>query len=204
MYKGERFNSITHLVGAALALAGGAVLITLGAVDGDLRKIVSFSVYGATLFLLYLFSTLYHSLSGRAKRVFRVLDHQAIYLLIAGTYTPFTLVALGGATGWWLFGAIWSLAVVGIVLDALPLPGPRIVPMVIYLVMGWLCLFALDAVIAALPPAGFHWLLAGGLFYTSGIVFYALDHRYRWCHGIWHLFVLAGSVCHYFAIALYF
>ncbi|AGA91836.1 channel protein, hemolysin III family [Thioflavicoccus mobilis 8321] len=204
MYEGERFNSITHLVGAALALVGGAVLVTLGAIDGDARKIVSFSVYGATLFLLYLFSTLYHSLSGQAKRVFRVLDHQAIYLLIAGTYTPFTLVVLHGATGWWLFGAIWALALFGIVLDALPRRGPRIVPVIIYLIMGWLCLLAFDSVIAALPPAGFHWLLAGGLFYTSGIAFYAFDHRCGWFHGIWHLFVLAGSVCHYFAILLYF
>jgi hemolysin III len=203
MYKGERLNSISHLIGAVLALAGGAVLITFAAMDGDIRRIISFSVYGFTLFLLYLISTIYHSLPGPAKRVFQVLDHQAIYLLIAGTYTPFTLVALKGALAWWMFGAIWGLAAVGIVLDALPRKGARVVPIIIYLVMGWLCLFALDPILAALPPAGFRWLLAGGIFYTAGIVFFILDHCYPRCHGIWHLFVLAGSACHYFAILLY-
>ena len=202
MYKGERFNSISHLVGASLALAGSAVLVTIAAMGGDSRRTVSYSVYGVTLFLLYLASTLYHSLRGKAKRVFRVLDHQAIYLLIAGTYTPFTVMALKGAQGWWMFGAIWGLAVVGIVLDALPRRGLRIIPVVIYLVMGWLCVFALDPIIAALPRAGFIWLVAGGIFYTSGVAFYILDHWYPWSHGIWHLFVLAGSTSHYFAILL--
>ncbi len=167
MYKGERFNSISHLFGAALALAGGAVLVTSAAIDGDPYKIVSYSVYGVTLFLLYLISTLYHSLPGPAKRIFRVLDHQAIYLLIAGTYTPFTMVALKGALGWWMFGAIWGLALLGIVLDALPRRGPRVIQVIIYLVMGWLCLFALEPIIAAMPPEGFFWLLMGGIFYTS-------------------------------------
>ncbi|MGA7981032.1 MAG: hemolysin III family protein [Chromatiaceae bacterium] len=202
MHKGERFNSITHLIGAALALAGGAVLVTFAALTGDARAIVSYSIYGFTLFLLYLISTLYHSLAGRTKRVFRVLDHQAIYLLIAGTYTPFTLVGLKGTLGWWMFGAIWGLAVFGIVLDALPHKGPRVIPVIIYLIMGWLCVFALNPVLAALTPAGFRWLLAGGIFYTGGILFYILDNRYPWCHGVWHLFVLAGSMSHYFAILL--
>jgi hemolysin III len=201
MYEGERFNSISHLVGASLALVGGAVLVTFAAMDGDASKIVSYSVYGVTLFLLYLFSTLYHSLRGPAKRVFRVLDHQAIYLLIAGTYTPLVLVALKGPLGWWMFGAIWGLAVFGMVLDALPRRG-RVVSLIVYLVMGWLCVFALDKIVAALPPASFALLLAGGIFYTSGIVFYVLDHRYSWFHGVWHLFVLAGSVSHYFSILL--
>ena len=203
MYKGERLNGISHLIGAVVALAGGAVLVTFAANSGDARKIVSFSVYGFTLFLLYLISTLYHSLRGAAKPVFQVLDHQAIYLLIAGTYTPFTLVALKGARGWWMFGAVWGLAAIGIVLDALPRKGARVIPIIIYLVMGWLCLFALDPILAALPPAGFRWLLAGGIFYTSGVVFFILDHWYPRAHGIWHLFVLAGSISHYFAILLY-
>ncbi|MCH8931417.1 MAG: hemolysin III family protein, partial [Proteobacteria bacterium] len=155
MYKGERFNSISHLVGASLALVGGAVLVTVAAIDGDAIRIVSYSVYGVTLFLLYLFSTLYHSLRGTAKKVFRVLDHQAIYLLIAGTYTPLVLVALKGSLGWWLFGVIWGLAVFGMVLDALPRKGRRVVPLIIYLVMGWLCVFALGPIVAALPPASF-------------------------------------------------
>lgn len=203
MYKGERVNSISHLIGAVLALAGGAVLVSSAANDGDARKIISYSIYGVTLFLLYLVSTFFHSLSGPAKRVFQILDHQAIYLLIAGTYTPFMLVALNSSLGWWMFGTIWGLAVFGIVLDALPRKGARVIPLIIYLVMGWLCLFALDPIIEALPSEGFRWLLAGGIFYTSGIVFYILDRWFPWCHEIWHLFVLAGSICHYFVILLF-
>jgi len=202
MYKGERFNSISHLVGASLALAGGVVLVTFAAKDGDFKRIVSYSVYGVTLFLLYLISTLYHSLPGPAKRVIRVLDYQAIYLLIAGTYTPFVMIALKGAQGWWMFGIIWGLAVIGIILEPLSNTGPRVVPVIIYLIMGWLCMFTLEPIVAALPPAGFYLLVAGGIFYTLGIVFYILDHWYPWCHEIWHLFVLAGSISHYFSILL--
>jgi len=198
----ERFNSISHLVGAALALTGGVVLINLAALRGDARAIVSTCIYVFTLVLLFVISTLYHSLSGRSKRVFRVLDHQAIYLLIAGTYTPFTLVGLRGTLGWAMFGAIWGLALVGIVFDALPHKGPRVIPVLIYLLMGWLCVFALKLVLAALPPDAFRWLLVGGIFYTAGIVFYVLDHRYPACHGVWHLFVLAGSTSHYGAVVL--
>jgi hemolysin III len=164
---------------------------------------VSFSVYGATLFLLYLVSTLYHALDGRAKRLFRVLDYQAIYLLIAGTYTPFTLVTLRGPVGWWLFGAVWGMALLGMALSLLPDRGGRVLPLLIYLVMGWLILLALDPFLAVLPAAGFHWLLTGGVLYTLGIVFFLLDERYPWTHAIWHLFVLAGSTCHYIAILFY-
>jgi len=203
MKAGERFNSISHLVGATFALAGVVVLLVFAAADGDVRRIVSYSVYGTTLFLLYLVSTIYHSVPGRAKDVFRILDHQAIYLLIAGTYTPFTLVTLNGPVGWWLFGAIWSMAVLGMVIDALPRRGARIVPFIIYFAMGWLILVALKPLLAALPAAGFYWLLAGGILYTSGIVFFALDSRYGWAHGVWHLFVLAGSISHYIAILRY-
>jgi hemolysin III len=203
MNRGERFNSISHLVGASLALAGAVVLVVAASRDGDARRIVSFSVYGVTLFLLYLISTLYHGLPGRAKHVFRVLDHQAIYLLIAGSYTPFTLVTLDGIVGWWMFGAIWGMAVLGLVLDALPRRGARVLPFVIYFTMGWLVLLALKPLLAALPYGGFLWLLAGGIFYTAGIVFFALDHRYPWMHGVWHLFVLAGSISHYVAILVY-
>ena len=203
MYRGERFNSISHLLGAVFALAGVAVLIVLGAEDGSAWKIVSFSIYGATLFVLYLVSTLYHSLRGLPKSVFRILDHQAIYLLIAGTYTPFTLVTLGGSVGWWLFGAIWGMAVFGIVLDAVHRGGKRIVPTIIYIVMGWMIVFALDPLLDSLPSEGFHWLLAGGILYSLGVIFFILDHWHPWAHGVWHLFVLAGSVSHYFSILLY-
>ncbi len=203
MYTGERFNSFSHLVGAVLALAGMGVLIIIAARQGDPWKIVSFSVYGACLFSLYAFSTLYHSLRHRAKAVFRKLDHLAIYLLIAGTYTPFTLVTLRGGWGWSMFGAIWGLAGVGMVLEFLPRRGARILPVVIYVLMGWLVLIALKPLLLALPWAGFAWLLLGGVFYTYGIIFYGLGAKLRHAHGVWHLFVLAGSISQYLAILLY-
>ncbi len=203
MYYGERLNSSTHLMGAVLAVAGAAVLVVLAARLGDPWKIVSFSIYGVTLFALYTLSTLYHSTRGKVKRVFQKLDHCTIYLLIAGTYTPFTLVTLRGAWGWSLFGVIWGLAALGIAQEAWLEKGARVLSLVIYVLMGWLSMIAIEPLIAALTPAGFAWLAAGGLFYTGGIVFYALDAKLRHAHGIWHLFVLAGSVCHYLAILLY-
>lgn len=203
MYKGERFNSISHTIGAVAALPGLVILVVLASYQGDPWKIVSFSVYGVTLFLLYAISALYHSLRGRAKNLFRKLDHFAIYLLIAGTYTPFTLVTLRGGWGWSIFGVIWGLAILGIVLDSLHKRGPRIIPVVIYLLMGWLCLIALGPLMKALPLTGFIWLLLGGLFYTFGLVFYIFDKRVRHFHGIWHLFVLAGSLSHYVTIVFY-
>jgi hemolysin III len=203
MYQGERFNSISHLMGTVLALGGTVALLIPAARQADPWKIVSFSLYGASLFLLYGFSTLYHSLRNRAKAWFRKLDHLAIYLLIAGTYTPFALVTLRGGWGWSLFGIIWGLAVVGMGVEFLPRRGARILPMVIYLLMGWLALIALKPLLQALPTIGFVWLLLGGLFYTFGIIFYGLDNRLRHAHGVWHLFVLAGSVSHYIAIFCY-
>ena len=202
MYKGERFNSISHLVGASLALVGGSVLVTFAAMSGETDKIVSYSIYALTLFLLYLTSTLYHSFPGPAKSVFRVLDHQAIYLLIAGTYTPFAMVALQGSLGWWMLGTIWGLAAVGVVLDGLRRTGPRIASLLLYLLMGWFCVFAMDSFVSALSPASLGWLIAGGIFYTTGIVFFILDNWYPWCHGVWHMFVIAGSASHYFSILL--
>jgi len=203
MYHGERFNSISHLVGAALALAGLVVLVMLASWKGDLWKIVSFSIYGASLFLLYTLSTLYHSFRGRAKEIFRKLDHIAIYLLIAGTYTPISLVTLRGAWGWSLFGIIWGLAITGIIVDSLHKKGSRSIQMVIYLLMGWLILVAMYPLIQALPSGGLALLVLGGVFYTSGMIFYALDDRMKHAHGIWHLFVLAGSISHFLAMLLY-
>ncbi|HED18883.1 MAG TPA: hemolysin III family protein [Gammaproteobacteria bacterium] len=203
MYHGERFNSISHLVGAALALAGLVVLVVFASLQGDLWKIVSFSIYGTSLFLLYTLSTLYHSLHGRAKDIFRKLDHIAIYLLIAGSYTPITLVTLRGAWGWTLFCIIWGLAIVGIIVDSLHKKGSRAVQMVIYLLMGWLILVAIDPLIHALPHEALVLLVLGGVFYTTGIVFYAIDERMKHAHGIWHLFVLAGSVAHFLALFIY-
>jgi hemolysin III len=155
------------------------------------------------LLILYLTSTLYHSLRGAAKEVLRRLDHCAIYLLIAGSYTPFTLVTLRGAWGWWMFGAVWTLALLGIVQEIWWARGARILSLLIYLMMGWLALIGIKPLIAALGWGGFAWLAAGGLFYTVGIAFYATDHKLRHGHGIWHLFVLGGSICHYFAVLLY-
>ena len=200
MYRGERFNGYTHLAGAILAAAGAATLITLASLKGDATRIVSFSVYGAALFLLFLVSTLYHSLRGRAKDFFRKLDHVSIYLLIAGTYTPFTLVTLQGPWGWTLFGAIWTLAVFGIVQELWIARGARVLSLVIYLVMGWLAVVALVPLFRALDWQGMSWVVGGGVAYTAGIVFYVYDERFRHWHGIWHLFVLAGSILHYVAI----
>lgn len=203
MYKGERFNSISHLIGAVAALAGLVIVVVAAARQGDPWKIVSFSVYGATLFFLYTVSTLYHSLRGGAKRFFRKLDHYSIYFLIAGTYTPFALVTLRGGWGWTIFGIIWGLAALGIALEALPQGGNRVLSVVVYVLMGWLVLVALEPLLEALPMTGFWWLLLGGLFYTGGLVFYFFDEKVRHFHGVWHLFVLAGSVCHYLTILFF-
>jgi hemolysin III len=203
MYHGERFNSITHLVGACLACGGLVVLVVWGALYGDARRLVSFSIYGATLLLLYTFSTLYHSLRGTAKRVFQYLDHAAIYLLIAGTYTPFALIAIRGRLGWSILSVVWVLALAGILLEFRRAKGRRVLAVAIYVTMGWLGIVAIRPLVAALGPAGLAWLLAGGVCYTVGIAFYAFDKRLPAGHGIWHLFVLAGSVAHYLAVLLY-
>lgn len=203
MQNGERFNTLSHMAGAVFAVTGLVFLVIHAALTGDPWKIVSASLYGSTLVLLYFFSTLYHGYQGGAKRVLQKLDHSAIYLLIAGSYTPFTLVSLRGAWGWSLFGVIWGLAILGIIQDALAGEKRRIFSVILYIVMGWLSLIAIKQLVRALPPAAVIWLLAGGLSYTAGVVFYALDRSLRHGHGVFHLFVLAGSGCHYLAIILY-
>ena len=203
MYHGERFNAWTHLVGAIMSITGAVALIVMSAAAGDPWKIVSTSIFGATLILLYSASTLYHSLRGRAKVILQKLDHLSIYLLIAGTYTPFCLVTLRGAWGWTLFGIVWGLAVVGMLQEIKPRSEARIMSLVIYAIMGWVIVIAFKPLLASLPMAGFIWLAAGGLLYTVGMVFYAFDSRFRHWHGIWHLFVIGGSLAHYIAIAGY-
>jgi hemolysin III len=203
MYHGERFNSISHLVGAGLALAGAIVLVTLAARLGDPWKIVSFSIYGAMLVALYVFSTIYHSVRGPAKALLRKFDHCAIYLLIAGTYTPFALVSLRGTWGWWLLGIVWSLALFGIVQELWLGKRTRVLSLILYLLMGWLALVAVVPLWHALTPSGFAWLLAGGALYTGGLVFYATDHKLRHGHGMWHLCVVSGSGCHFYTILHY-
>jgi len=203
MYYGERFNGYSHLVGTLLALTGSIVLIVLGALQSDPWKIVSFAIYGAGLVLLYGFSTLYHSTRGRAKRFFQKLDHNAIYLLIAATYTPFTLVTLRGPWGWSLFGVVWGLAAVGILQELILGHRTRTLSLVLYVLMGWVALIAIVPLIQALSPAGFAWVAAGGIIYTAGIVFYVFDDRFTHWHGIWHLFVVGGSAAHYVAVLRY-
>ena len=203
MYHGEKLNAWTHLVGALLAVAGTAVLVVQAASTGDAWKVAGVAIYGATLILLYSASTLYHSLRGRAKDVLRKLDHHGIYLLIAGSYTPFCLVSLHGTWGWSLLGIIWMLALFGVLQESRPNGGERRLSMAIYIVMGWAALAALVPLRAALGADGFAWLATGGLVYTLGIVFYALDARLRHAHGIWHLFVIGGSAVHYFTILFY-
>lgn len=203
MYKGERFNSITHLIGALAALAGFAVLVAHAIRQGDPWQITSFTIYGISLVLLYVTSTLYHSLRGKLKELFRKLDHQAIYLLIAGTYTPFTLVSLRGFWGWLLFGLIWGLALVGMVLEFIHRRRANWYSLVIYLVMGWMMVIAIVPLLEVLPLGGFIWLLAGGIFYTLGILFYLHDGKMPHAHGIWHLFTMAGSSCHFVSILIF-
>ena len=193
MYKGERFNSISHLLGAVASLAGMIVIVVGVSRQGNPLKIVSFSIYGVSLFCLYTISTLYHSLRGKTKQIFRKLDHYSIYFLIAGTYTPFTLITLHGG---------WGLAVLGILLESFPQGKNRVLSIAIYLSMGWLMMIVLKPLLAALPLAGFCWLLLGGCFYTGGLVFYFFD-EVRHFHGIWHLFVLAGSICHFITLLFF-
>ncbi len=199
----EIANSVTHGVGAALAVAALAVLVTYAGLFGDAWRVVGFSIYGASLVLLYLFSTLYHAFQNpRVKAVFRVLDHAAIFLLIAGSYTPLTLVTLRGAWGWTLFGVIWAFAIVGIVTTVAFLNAPRWLTASIYVVMGWLAIVAIKPLVAALPTGGMVLLAAGGLSYTGGVVFYVWE-RLPFNHAVWHLFVLGGSACHYFCMMFY-
>lgn len=201
---GERFNCYTHLVGAVAALAGVLFMLVVAVRQADPWKITSVIIYGVSLFLLFLFSSLYHCGKGPSRQRLRRLDHHMVYLLIAGTYTPISLVTLNGGDGWLLFGEVWGLAVVGMAQETLPQPGGRrIVPVIIYLIMGWLVLGSLEPLLAVLPEAGFYWLLAGGICYTSGVIFYAFGRYSQVSHGIWHLFVLAGGACHYWAILAY-
>ncbi len=198
----EIANSVTHGVGALAALAALPLLV-VAALPRGASAVVGSTVFGATMLLLYLTSTLYHALArNRAKKVFRVLDHSAIFLLIAGTYTPFTLGVLRGAWGWTLFGIVWALAVTGVALTgSLGVRLPKLTT-VVYIAMGWLILIAIRPLLAHLPRPGLAWLVAGGVAYTAGAVFYAWQ-RLPYHHAVWHLFVLAGSCCHCIAVARY-
>ena len=200
----EIANSVTHGVGLALSLAGLAFLVGTAVATGDAWQVMAASVYGATLVMLYTTSTFYHALSSRrAKAIFRRLDHAAIYLLIAGTYTPFVLGPLRGSWGWSLFVVIWTLAVLGVVLKSIFGDRRPRLSIAVYLVMGWLVVVAAGPLIARVPATGVTWLFAGGMFYTLGVVFFAYDQRVRYSHAVWHMFVLAGSFAHFWAVARY-
>lgn len=200
--RGEEIaNGVVHGVGLLASIAAIPLVVLASRGPRDAWQIVGGVIFGATLVLLYLASTMYHSLrAGRAKEVFRVIDHSAIYLLIAGTYTPFMLGPLRGPWGWTLLSIIWALALVGIV--AKIKVGFRFpaLSVVLYLGMGWLILIAIRPLVASISPAGIAWLVAGGLSYTGGVIFYLTDRRVRYGHALWHVFVLAGSTCHFFAV----
>lgn len=203
MYHGERFNAWTHLVGAVLASIGAICLLVQALWEGEPLKIGSVAVYGASLVLLYVISTVYHSVRGRAKAVLRKLDHLSIYLLIAGSYTPFCLLTLQGPWGWALFGTVWGMALVGMLQELKPRSEARVLSLVIYALMGWIAVVAVEPLAASLGPTGFAWLLAGGICYTVGMVFFVFDERFRHWHGIWHLCVIGGSTLHYVAVLVY-
>ncbi len=207
MQQGEKFNTVTHFLAALVALPGIFYLIVLAAQTGDTWKIVSVSVYGFTLLLLYAASTLYHGHGGRFKRFLQRVDHISIYLLIAGTYTPYMLVTLRGAWGWSILGAVWGLAIIGMVLDSLPKKkneeDKRIIQLIIYVVMGWAIVIALKPLAENLASNGVVWLAIGGGLYTFGIIFFLLSDRVKHAHGVWHLFVIGGSVSHYVSISAY-
>ncbi|HEX9093196.1 MAG TPA: hemolysin III family protein [Coriobacteriia bacterium] len=196
-------NSITHGVGVAFSISAMTLLIVFAVLWGDSWGLASAIVFGTSLVLLYSGSTLYHSLPfPRARHVFKIIDHCAIYVLIAGSYTPFTLVTVRDAGGWWMFGIVWTLAAIGIAMEAFWTYRPKWLSIVVYLGMGWLVAFMIGPVRAALAPRGLWLLVGGGLFYTVGTAFYGLK-RVPYFHMVWHLFVLAGSVCHFLAVLLY-
>ena len=200
----ELANSLSHGLGAVAAIVAVPVLVMAAVARGDAAAVVGASVFAGAMVLLYGVSTIYHALPRtRAKSVFQLLDHIAIYLLIAGTYTPFTLGVLRGAWGWTLLGLVWGLALAGICLKAFAGIRFEVLSVLLYLVMGWLCLIAVEPMLTLIPTGGLAWLLAGGLAYTVGVIFYALDHKVRYSHFVWHLFVVTGTACHFVAVLHY-
>jgi len=198
----EIANSITHGIGAAFSIAGLVAIVVAAALRRPAWQTVACAIYGTSLVLLYTSSTIYHALANnRAKRVFKILDHSSIYVLIAGTYTPITLITLRGPWGWTLFGVVWGLCVCGVVFKSWWIGRLKGASTVVYLLMGWCVVFAIRPLLAALPWTGFVWLLAGGLCYTAGVAFYVSSSRFA--HSIWHLFVMAGSLCQYWAVFRY-
>ncbi len=203
LFSTELANSVTHGVGLGLSIAGLAMLVVFASLRGEAVHIVACSVYGATLVLLYLASTLYHGIHApRTKRVLQIIDHSAIYLLIAGTYTPFALVSLRGTLGWSVFGVVWGIAAAGVAFKIVFGDRFEVASVLFYLGMGWLCVVIAKPLLDQIGTAGVVWLAVGGLAYTAGVIFFfweSLPHH----HAIWHLFVMAGSTCHFFAVMFY-
>ena len=200
----EIFNSVSHGVGALLAIAGTVVLIVVSALNIGAWGVVSSAIYGGSLIILYTMSTLYHALTNeKAKHVMRIMDHVTIFLLIAGTYTPITLVPLRGVLGWVLFGFIWGAAILGIVFNSIDLEKFRKISVFCYIIMGWAIIFAIVPLIKSMPKLSLIFLLIGGALYSVGVIFYAIK-KIKYFHSIWHLFTIGGSVFHYFAILVAF
>lgn len=198
----EIFNSVTHGVGAGLSIAGTVLLIVFSAIYGNAWAVVSSAIYGASLIILYTMSTLYHSLTNeKAKKFFQIMDHNTIFLLIAGTYTPITLYILGGVVGWVLFGIVWGAAVIGITANSINLEKAKIPSIFCYVATGWVIIFAIKPLMAKIPFISGLFLIIGGAFYTLGIIFYAIK-KVKYLHSVWHLFTIGGSVFHYFSILL--
>ena len=199
----EIMHSVTHGIGTGLALVGLTVLIILAVQNNNIYQIISFSIFGTTLVLLYLASTLYHGFQNpRIKKIFKSFDHASIYLLIAGTYTPFLLISLRDTTGLTMMVVVWAIALAGVVYKIFFIEKFHVLSVISYILLGWLCVFVFKEMLVSIPIGGIIWLVVGGLFYMVGIIFYALQ-KIPYMHVVWHFFVLAGSICHYFAVLLY-
>lgn len=194
-------NVVTHGIGAGLSIAGLILLVVLAVIEGDPRRIVAFSIYGASLIFLYFTSTLYHSFQNiHIKRFMQKVDHSAVYILIAGTYTPFLIISMHGALGWSMLALVWGLALAGILFKMLFINRFEVVATLAYVAMGWMCVLVWQQMVANVPPGGIAWLIAGGVIYTAGVIFYAWQ-KLPYNHAIWHVFVLGGSVCHFVSVA---
>ena len=200
----EITNAILHGIGALLAIAALALCVVFSAIHHNPYAVVSSCLYGSTLIILYTMSCLYHSLKvNNAKRFFRIIDHCSIFLLIAGTYTPLTLVSLNGPIGWTLFGIIWGVSILGIILNAIDLNKYKVISMILYIMMGWAIIFTFPRLLKVIDMAGIYLLVAGGIVYTIGAIFYGVGKKIKYMHSVFHFFVLAGSILHFFAILLY-
>lgn len=198
----EIFNSVSHGAGSLLSIAGTIILIIFSAIYANTWAVVSSCIYGASLIILYTMSTLYHAITNeKAKKFFRIMDHNTIFFLIAGTYTPLTLFCLNGWLGWTLFGIVWGAAIIGIVLNSIDLERFRKPSVVCYILMGWVIILAIKPLMESIPQISLIFLLTGGVFYTVGVIFYAIK-KIKYFHSIWHLFTIAGSIFHYFSILL--